>query len=84
MLVTKQVNGENEFYMFENIANVRDELFDNAPPAKLSVSLPNGNKTFYYKILNLKLFIRITTKHNKCFPYSHCIILINFFQYLKH
>ncbi len=49
MLVTKQVNGENELYMFENLNNVKDELFDNAPASTLTVSLPEGEKTFYFK-----------------------------------
>ena len=49
MLVTKQTNGADELYMFENIANIRDELFDKVPPAKATLNLPEGTKTFYYR-----------------------------------
>lgn len=48
-LVTEQRNGEARLYMIENIGNVKDELFENAPPMKVEFSLPNGEKTFYYR-----------------------------------
>ena len=50
-LITKQKDNENgnELYMFENIGNVRDELFDNAPPMQLTMCLPAGEKKFYFR-----------------------------------
>ena len=48
-LITKQTNGDDELYMFENIGNVRDELFDNAPPMQLKAVLPEGKKKFYFR-----------------------------------
>ena len=48
-LVTRQTNGNDELYMFENIGNVRDELFDNAPPMRLKAALPDGMKAFYFR-----------------------------------
>jgi hypothetical protein len=48
-LITKQTNGDDALYMFENIGNVRDELFDKAPPMQMQVSLPKGNKKFYFR-----------------------------------
>ncbi len=48
-LVTKQTNACGELYMFENIGNVRDELFDGIPPMKLRVALPVGEKKFYFR-----------------------------------
>ena len=48
-LITRQTNGENELYMFENIGNVRDELFDGIPPMRLSVHLPEGEKKCYFR-----------------------------------
>ena len=46
-LVTRQTNGEDELFMFENLGNVRDELFDNAGPMQLTVKLPTGTHKFY-------------------------------------
>ena len=48
-LITRQTNGENALYMFENIGNVRDELFDGAAPMRLSTCLPEGEKHFYFR-----------------------------------
>ena len=48
-LVTKQTNAFGALYMFENIGNVRDELFDGIPPMKLRAELPSGEKTFYFR-----------------------------------
>ena len=48
-LITRQTNGADELYMFENIGNVRDELFDNAPPMQMTISLPDGKKNFYFR-----------------------------------
>lgn len=48
-LITRQTNGENELYMFENIGNVRDELFEGIPPMRLSVRLPEGEKKCYFR-----------------------------------
>ncbi|MBQ8230117.1 MAG: hypothetical protein IJZ32_05435 [Clostridia bacterium] len=48
-LVTRQTNGDDELYMFENIGNVRDELFDGAPPMQFTVKLPAGEKKFYFR-----------------------------------
>lgn len=48
-LITKQENGEDELYMLENLGNVRDELFDGAPPMQIKAVLPNGNKKFYFR-----------------------------------
>ncbi|MBQ8394719.1 MAG: hypothetical protein IJX49_04020 [Clostridia bacterium] len=48
-LITKQENGADELYMLENIGNVRDELFDNAPPMQLCTKLPEGKKKFYFR-----------------------------------
>ena len=48
-LITRQTNGEDELYMFENLGNVRDELFDHIPPMKLTVALPTGTKKFYFR-----------------------------------
>lgn len=48
-LITKQENGADELYMLENIGNVRDELFDNAPPMQLRTKLPEGKKKFYFR-----------------------------------
>ena len=48
-LVTKQTNDSGELYMFENIGNVRDELFDGIPPMKLRLTLPAGEKNFYFR-----------------------------------
>ncbi len=48
-LVTKQENGEDELYMLENLGNVRDELFDGAPPMQLKAKLPCGQKKFYFR-----------------------------------
>ncbi len=49
VLVTEQKNGKNLLFMIENIGNVKDELFDNAPPMRVEFSLPNGEKTFYFR-----------------------------------
>ncbi|MGN1062573.1 MAG: hypothetical protein ACI4RO_05520 [Candidatus Scatosoma sp.] len=49
LLVTRQTDGENELYMFENIGNVKDELFDGALPMKLTVKLPAGKKKFFFR-----------------------------------
>ncbi|MBP5466687.1 MAG: hypothetical protein J6Y43_03895, partial [Clostridia bacterium] len=48
-LITRQTNADGELYMFENIGNVRDELFDHIPPMRLLTELPNGKKTFYFR-----------------------------------
>jgi hypothetical protein len=48
-LITRQTNGENELYMFENLGNVRDELFDHIPPMQMTVTLPEGKKNFYFR-----------------------------------
>lgn len=48
-LVTEQRNGDNSLYMIENIGNVKDELFDGAPPMKVEFNLPDGEKTFYFR-----------------------------------
>ena len=48
-IVTKQTNAKDELYMIENIGNVRDELFDNAPPMQVAVYLPKGKKNFYFR-----------------------------------
>ena len=48
-LITRQTNGENELYMFENLGNVRDELFDGIPPMRLSARLPEGEKKCYFR-----------------------------------
>ena len=48
-LITRQINGDDEFYMFENIGNVRDEFFDGVPPMQLRVVLPMGEKKFYFR-----------------------------------
>ena len=48
-LVTKQANDCGELYMFENIGNIRDELFDGIPPMKLRVALPAREKKFYFR-----------------------------------
>ena len=48
-LITKQTNGEDELYMFENLGNVQDELFNHASPMQLSVSLPEGKKRFFFR-----------------------------------
>ena len=48
-LITKQVNDEGELYMFENLGNVRDELFDGAGPMQMKVALHEGNKKFYFR-----------------------------------
>lgn len=53
-LVTKQTNGCDELYMFENIGNVRDELFDHIPPMQLKATLPSGEKKFYFRGEELK------------------------------
>ena len=55
VLVTKQVNAEGELYMLENIGNVRDELFDRIPPMELTVTLPEGKKTFYFRGKEIEL-----------------------------
>lgn len=49
MLVTKQTNGKDGLYMFENIGNVRDELFDGALPMQVNITLPAGKKKFYFR-----------------------------------
>ena len=54
-LITKQENGEDELYMFENLGNVRDELFDNAPPMQLKVVLPKGKVTCYFRGKKMKI-----------------------------
>ena len=41
--------------MFENLGNVRDELFDNAPPMQLKVVLPKGKKKLYFRGKTIKL-----------------------------
>ena len=50
-LITKQKDCDNgnELYMFENLGNVRDELFDGIPPMQMRVSLPEGTKKFYFR-----------------------------------
>ena len=48
-LVTEQRNGDDKLIMIENLSNVKDELFDNASPAKLEFELPEGEKTFYFR-----------------------------------
>lgn len=48
-LITRQTNGDDELYMFENIGNVRDELFDHVPPMQLKATLPDGEKHFYFR-----------------------------------
>ncbi len=48
-LITRRINGDDELYMFENIGNVRDELFEGVPPTRLSVALPEGAKKFYFR-----------------------------------
>lgn len=48
-LITKQENGKDELYMFENLGNVRDELFDGAKPMQMTVRLPEGRKKFYFR-----------------------------------
>ncbi len=48
-LITKQTNGEDQLYMLENLGNVRDELFDGAPPMQMKVILPEGKRKFYYR-----------------------------------
>ena len=54
-LVTKQTNGGDVLYMFENIGNVRDELFDHIPPMQLNATLPSGEKKFYFRGEEIKL-----------------------------
>ena len=48
-LVTEQRSGADSLYMVENIGNVKDELFDNAPPMEIEVVLPDGENTIYYR-----------------------------------
>ena len=48
-LITKQTKGEDALYLFENIGNIRDELFDHAAPMQMKVKLPEGKKTFYFR-----------------------------------
>ena len=48
-LITRSTGENGELYMIENIGNVRDELFNNAPPMQVNVSLPDGEKTFYFR-----------------------------------
>ncbi len=48
-LITQQSNGEDKLYMLENIGNVRDEFFDGALPMQLKVTLPAGEKKFYFR-----------------------------------
>ena len=48
-LITRQTKDDDELYMFENIGNVRDELFDGIPPMKLRVALPCGEKKYYFR-----------------------------------
>ena len=48
-LITKQTNGADELYMFENLGNVRDELFDRIPPMQLKTELPKGKKRFFFR-----------------------------------
>ena len=48
-LITKQTNGADELYMFENLGNVRDELFDRIPPMQLKTELPEGKKRFFFR-----------------------------------
>ncbi len=47
--ITKQTNGGDELYMFENLGNVRDEFFDGAQPMQLKAYLPERNKKFYFR-----------------------------------
>ena len=48
-LITQQSNGDDKLYMFENLGNVRDELFDRIPPMQLTAYLPMANKKFYFR-----------------------------------
>ncbi len=48
-LVTEQTNGDDRLFMIENIGNIKDELFENAPPMQLECWLPKGEKTFYFR-----------------------------------
>ena len=48
-LVTIQTNGNDKLIMIENLSNVQDELFDNAPPMQVEFAVPDGEKTFYFK-----------------------------------
>lgn len=48
-LVTEQKNGNDRLYMLENIGNVKDELFENAPPMRVEFELPNGETAFYFR-----------------------------------
>lgn len=48
-LITRQTNGDDELYMLENLGNVRDELFDHAPPMRLQAIFPKGEKHFYVR-----------------------------------
>ena len=48
-LVTEQKNGNDRLFMIENIGNVKDELFNGAPPMKVEFTLPEGEKTFYFR-----------------------------------
>ena len=49
VLVTEQRKGNDTLFMIENIGNVKDELFDNAPPMQVEFELPAGEKTFYFR-----------------------------------
>ena len=48
-LITEQRNGADRLYMIENIGNVKEELFNNAPPMKVETYLPDGEKSFYFR-----------------------------------
>lgn len=54
-LVTSSQGERGKLYMFENIGNVKDELFDGASPMRLRVWLPAGKKKFYFRSDKIKL-----------------------------
>lgn len=54
-LVTRSEGDKGELYMFENIGNVKDELFDGAAPMQLRVWLQTGKKKFYFRGKRIKI-----------------------------
>lgn len=48
-LVAVSKNKTGKLVMIENIGNVKDELFDYAPPSKITVDFAGKEKAFYYK-----------------------------------
>ena len=48
-LVTESKGEKGKLYMFENIGNVKEELFEGAKPMRFTAYLPEGKKKFYFR-----------------------------------